>query len=469
MLTPQLPDATRLLALVLPMFDGRDEEGIRTLAGESISTVGACRLGAGRAWHRTFPGAFVVSAPEEPSAQEMHLLTLLAEQTRLALANATARRRDGEQIQRLRREHADLAHLHRVLYASLGDGEPGVAEALHRLTGLPAAVEDLFGNPRAWAGPGRPDPYPKPSPARRRELLHEVTRRGPVARVKDRLIAVSGEPLESVLVLVDPDRTAGPHELLALEHGAMVLTGELAHRHDMISLVGRLGRDLVDDLLTGNGDDSAYDRARAVGHDLRGPHHVVAIQWAGGDVPAAAAGLGVGTLTSVRDGVTVLLARDRPDGWALYHALAKRLRGKAGALGVGGRCDALAEFPRSYREALLALEVRVNAHSPHGATSFEELGVLRVLDGTKIRRFVRDWLGALLDYDAGHGSDLVGTLSRHLECGGNYDDTAAALLIHRSTLRYRLQRIREISGLDITDVDTRLNLHVATQAWQTMG
>jgi DNA-binding PucR family transcriptional regulator len=53
-------------------------------------------------------------------------------------------------------------------------------------------------------------------------------------------------------------------------------------------------------------------------------------------------------------------------------------------------------------------------------------------------------------------------------CGGNYDAAAQALVIHRSTLRYRLQRIRGVSGLDIGEVENRLNLHLATRAWQVL-
>ena len=41
--------------------------------------------------------------------------------------------------------------------------------------------------------------------------------------------------------------------------------------------------------------------------------------------------------------------------------------------------------------------------------------------------------------------------------------------LHRSTLRYRLQRLREISGLDLADPDTRFNLQLATRAWATLG
>ena len=42
-------------------------------------------------------------------------------------------------------------------------------------------------------------------------------------------------------------------------------------------------------------------------------------------------------------------------------------------------------------------------------------------------------------------------------------------MIHRSTLRYRLRRIRELTGHELGAVDTRLNLHIATRAWQLLG
>jgi DNA-binding PucR family transcriptional regulator len=62
----------------------------------------------------------------------------------------------------------------------------------------------------------------------------------------------------------------------------------------------------------------------------------------------------------------------------------------------------------------------------------------------------------------------VATLSGYLECGGSYDAAAKALAVHRSTLRYRLERIREVSGHDLSDPDTRFNLQLATRAWGTL-
>lgn len=71
-----------------------------------------------------------------------------------------------------------------------------------------------------------------------------------------------------------------------------------------------------------------------------------------------------------------------------------------------------------------------------------------------------------MSYDDGDGTDLVPTLATYLDLGGRYVDTARALSVHRNTLRYRLDRITEISGHDLADVDTKLNLHLALRAWR---
>jgi DNA-binding PucR family transcriptional regulator len=106
------------------------------------------------------------------------------------------------------------------------------------------------------------------------------------------------------------------------------------------------------------------------------------------------------------------------------------------------------------------------------AIVFDELGVYRLLAGIDdldaVDRFVHSWLGDLLDYDANkEASDLVTTLGQYLDCGGNYDATAHALSVHRSTLKYRLQRIREISGHDLGSPDVQFNLQFGVRAWRT--
>ena len=102
---------------------------------------------------------------------------------------------------------------------------------------------------------------------------------------------------------------------------------------------------------------------------------------------------------------------------------------------------------------------------------YDDLGVYQLLsevsDLTGIDAFVRRWLAPLLDYDARRGSSLVLSLSHYLDAGGGYDAAARTLGIGRSTLRHRLTRIRELSGHDLSDPDTRFQLHLATKAWFT--
>ena len=64
--------------------------------------------------------------------------------------------------------------------------------------------------------------------------------------------------------------------------------------------------------------------------------------------------------------------------------------------------------------------------------------------------------------------DYVETIAVYLECGGSHEQAAESLIVHRSTLKYRLRRIREISGYDLADRDTRFHLELATRAWRTM-
>jgi len=120
----------------------------------------------------------------------------------------------------------------------------------------------------------------------------------------------------------------------------------------------------------------------------------------------------------------------------------------------------------------LALKMQPAAGGPDQVTVFDDLGVYQVLataqNPAAVDRFVQDWLSVLINYDASHGAQLVLTLSEYLERGRNYDATAKALLVHRNTLKYRLRRIREVSGHDLSCPDTQFNLQLATRAWRTM-
>ncbi|MFF4981161.1 PucR family transcriptional regulator [Streptomyces sp. NPDC001046] len=477
---------------------------VRELTGRDgpVSVPGRSR---GRALALRGPGGLhgylVVTSRSRPTPAQHHLLTVLVRLTAAALSVAVARRRQQEdalELHRLRRERATLqqrlislvvkAGYERAVHdafaeaAASGGGEEAVTGALHELTGLPVLVEDRFGRLRSWTGPGRPDPYPEPDPARHEAMLQEVARRGGPVRIKDRLISLvrpRGEIL-GVLALVDPRDDADEYTVFALEHAATSLALELSHLRRLAELELRLRRELVDDLLGGTDDASAYARSEAFGHDLHRIQYVVVVQWrsrAADDafartVGRAASAVGMPSLVTRRSDHVVLVAEGRPDEHALYDTLARETGTPDGTIGVSARCDTPDGIPGRYREALRALEVRRRSRSRYGTTFFDDLGLYRILgpgnDHQELEGFVREWLGPLVDYDGLHRAALVETLSRYFDCGGNYTETAESLAIHRSTLRYRLQRIREISGHDLTNVEDRLNLQVATRVWKIL-
>ncbi len=139
---------------------------------------------------------------------------------------------------------------------------------------------------------------------------------------------------------------------------------------------------------------------------------------------------------------------------------------------LGGSAARPSELPRSLREAGLALRLQKTLLPGDSACEYPKLGIFRMLaaipDLSDVDSFVREWLGSLLDYDVRRKAELVHTLTQYLEHGGNYDATAAQLSVHKSTLKYRLQRIRELTGLELNDPDVHFNLQLATRAWGTL-
>jgi sugar diacid utilization regulator len=539
-LRDQLSGMRSLLALSMVMSESDDQAHILGLAATAVPSLGRCRLEGvhlgdagwqavqgghaaadargdleaqfavlsvaggpvavlGQPWAWAFPlrsldghlGYLVASAGGEPPSSEQFLLRVLAQQAGIAIAGARHRARQRADAERLRAANAALSetvaelefsndvHERLTRVAVAGEGPEGIAAAMHELTGYPIAVEDRHGNLRAWAGPGRPEPYPKePWETREKTLNAALHEPGPIRR-GGRLIVPAGprEDVLGVLALIDPGGSAGRPEQLALGHAATVLALELAHLQNLAEAELRLGRDLVEELLSGAAEETVLARADALGYDLRRPHRIVVVMGPGHDgfgraVGNAARETGVGTLFAVRGREVVVLSdADRP--WGRFRmAVRRELGGGLCRVGVGGAYDRPLDLPRSYHEARLALRLQTAVTGDHQATEFDRLGVYRLLadvgEPGSVERFVREWLGDLLDYDAAKGSGLVDTLSRYLECGRSYEAATSALAIHRSTLKYRLRRIREISGHDLGDPDTYFNLQLASRAWSTL-
>lgn len=116
----------------------------------------------------------------------------------------------------------------------------------------------------------------------------------------------------------------------------------------------------------------------------------------------------------------------------------------------------------SFQQAGQALEMarRLRESRP---LYYSDLSVYRLLlqleNHPELAAFKSKILGSLLAYEG--SSDLLRTLEVFFEHNANLSKAAEALFIHRNTLMYRMERIKEISGLDFNNTETRLALQLA--------
>ena len=134
------------------------------------------------------------------------------------------------------------------------------------------------------------------------------------------------------------------------------------------------------------------------------------------------------------------------------------------AVGVSRPCRAPEAYANGFEEAISAAELGTLMRGEPGVTTYEELGAYRyVLGSTEgSRDRIQQRLGLLVAYDERRGTGLVETLEAYLDHRGNVVGTARSLFIHPNTLRQRLERVREVSGIDL-ERDDWLSLAIATK------
>jgi sugar diacid utilization regulator/putative methionine-R-sulfoxide reductase with GAF domain len=132
------------------------------------------------------------------------------------------------------------------------------------------------------------------------------------------------------------------------------------------------------------------------------------------------------------------------------------LRGRV-AVGISNPCRGAASFVAGFQESQDALSASGLLHASPRTVLYQELGAYKYLLHVPIAQTLRDLHRAAIervaDYDAKHATTLLMTLEEFLGQRGNFRTTAEALYVHRNTLRQRVKRIEEVSGLDLRNED----------------
>jgi sugar diacid utilization regulator len=152
--------------------------------------------------------------------------------------------------------------------------------------------------------------------------------------------------------------------------------------------------------------------------------------------------------------------------------LAERLR-QHGTVGLSSFYADPAEFGRAIQEAELVLDVLRQSDAPIaqdiGTGTYRLLFRVLASHPEEVRSFYEDTVAPIVRYDDQYRTDLVGTLDAYLEHNCNMNATAAAIYAHRHTVAYRLDRIRELSGLDATVSEDRERLGLGLKAYRIIA
>jgi sugar diacid utilization regulator len=157
------------------------------------------------------------------------------------------------------------------------------------------------------------------------------------------------------------------------------------------------------------------------------------------------------------------LARELADSLSGFHVTIGRSRRSADPV----------DLYRAGSEARLA--VNVGEAEGHALLAFEDTGAYRLLlpamsdDPAELERFYAETIQPLAEYDEQYETELVTTVEAYLDNDGNVAATAKQLFTHRHTVRYRLERVRELCGHDVSSTEGREKLGLGLKAMRVLG
>ena len=293
-------------------------------------------------------------------------------------------------------------------------------------------------------------------------------------RSSDRPSDLSLLRLVTTLIASEVERVRAPErasEEAATGFMRAVLDGRIDGREDLVARGKELGTDL------GAGESVVIIRAHPrspTEEDWRRRMLALAARGARSIAPGAIAA----PTAEEASEIAVLL----PDGdgetgrraaSAILRELESGLPGFAFAVGRSRRTEDPLELGRARNEALLSANV-AEGEPERIELGYEETGTYQLLlpymsDPAELRRFYNETVRPLVSYDEQYETDLLGTLSTFLECDANVNATAQRLITHRHTVRYRFERVRELTGLDVSSTDGREKLSLGLKAMRVLG
>jgi len=258
---------------------------------------------------------------------------------------------------------------------------------------------------------------------------------------------------------------------IVASHALALLALELSKARAVSEAERRLKGDLLDQILKGAIPTSDARRAlERMGFDLSRP--VAAMVLAGTEATElarafeeAASREGTAFLSSPND--DVVLALVQPEGPGFLASFRAAIAWGNGSVIVGaGSLVPMDQMVQSVREARYALQLCKTEGRTHA--EFKDLGTYQLLltlqDPAALRTFADSVLQALDRYDDIHGGELLPSLRAFLERNARWETAAKELFVHRHTLRYRMRKVEELTGRNLSSARDRMEFFLAIRA-----
>jgi len=376
----------------------------------------------------------------------------------------------------------DLAALDEITAAvQTGAGLPAVVRAAARALDASVGVLDRGGNALAVAARSRADEQSLLAEAAGVQVLALRVGDADVGQLR---LRPRGTPppglvrVVSTLIASEVERVRAPErafEEAATAFVSALLGRALTTRDELLAAAREVG---LRELERGGSILVAHAHPQAPAQEgWRTRLRAIAARAARTAVPAAVAVLSERDLRPGAEVIVLLAGTDEPAARRAAENLIRDLEAGMGGFGfVVGRSrptDDPLELARAADEALLAANV-AEGDEEHRVLAFEETGAYRLLlsamseNPAELRRFYAETVEPLVAYDEQYSTDLVDTVAAFLDADGNVAGTAQRLFTHRHTIRYRLERVRELCGLDVGSSDGREKLSLGLKAMRVL-
>ncbi|MFY0545962.1 PucR family transcriptional regulator [Brevibacillus sp. H7] len=392
--------------------------------------------------------------------------------------------------------HSIYEQFHRHL-TNCGNLEE-LALLLHRVIQVPVTIHlrctgEQFDAPASYLSKEQIDEiFSKPIPKNGEQVM---------PRHQDRHVIrwlVSENSKEGAILLWNVCRELHPWEKVAIEQAAALISLEIQRQKTISATYQRFRNDFLDTLADGQlgARDTLRRKAEEVGWTLGDDYVAVLIDYQSqtvGDVQvwkdklslldylqANLSPLEKAILSGLDRKNRILLLLPKEAAPPYSQEWMKRLidllrRTKKGPFfaGVGRFYPRLDGISKSYREAALSLKAATNANGTDEAPPnqafrlkfFSDLNLERILYSShpeeEAGALANECLGSIMQYDRERNGQLLQTLKTFLETNANYADTAEQLFVHKNTIKYRLQLIREMTGLNPENGNDQLLFRIA--------